>query len=420
VRIGSAVEKSQSLTVVSVPPDAIRRPSPETAMLQIPSRCPSQRRTSSPMPRSQIRMVLSRLPWGKDTVQKILNDPSYHGAPQRWGKPRVTGERVKETGRSRVEPVPPEQWRELADPTPPIIDRDTFDKANGTVDTRKIPDTNRAARAKNKHNFRLLRGLVHCGVCGRTMTSQSISKWKRKDGSNEGQRYHYYICMSGLGDKPDDVKCGNGRTQIEEVEAEAWRQVSALLEDEEKLREQVESVLRPDPSLDADMAVHAAEIAAAESKIKRLVSRLGDDDDELIVATLKEKIAEFKKVIADHRTALARLQERVADRDQVRAALARLDDLIGKPEGYLDQVASATLHGEPVTVREYLIALRREVMGTWTPEQRRQILITLGVKVYVARTDIQVEMSLPLGGSSGFPWGNSDKSPKVFTFRLTA
>jgi uncharacterized coiled-coil protein SlyX len=253
---------------------------------------------------------------------------------------------------------------------------------------------------------------------GEPFAVQSVSKWKRKDGSNARQRYHYYICISGFSDKPTDVKCGNGRTQIHEVEAEAWRQVQAILEDEEKLRERVESILRPEPSLDADLAVHAAEITAAESKIRRLVDRLGDDDDEIVAATMKEKIGELKALIADHRHALDKLQERIADRDQVKQAFARLDALIREPEESLEQWATATLHGEPIPVKEYLIALRREALQSWTPEQRRQILITLGVRVYVARTDIKVKCSIPIGGSSGFPCGNADNPPRVLTFRL--
>src|SRR5207245_2650396 len=126
-----------------------------------------------------------------------------------------------------------------------------------------------------------------------------VAKWTKSQG-----RYEFYRCMSNhrVGELPDLPKsgCGNGRTHVHHADAETWRQVSELLKDRDSIRAQIEASMRPDPSLDADMAAHNAEIAKAEATIKRLVDRLGDEEDDVVAGAMKEKIGVQKKAITDH------------------------------------------------------------------------------------------------------------------------
>ena len=185
-------------------------------------------------------------------------------------RPATRGSRSREEGGARSPST--EEMRGRWWPTPPIVDQETLERANSGVRTASILE-----RVK----CRLLRGMVFCGVCGRTMTTQTVKRGARS-------RYEFYWCMAGWGTDPTTC-CGNGRTQI----AHADRGLEAGDRTPQGSRvhprpDRWKHTPRPGPG--CGPLLPPAAIAKAEDDIKRLVDRLGEEEDEIVAGAVREKL----------------------------------------------------------------------------------------------------------------------------------
>jgi hypothetical protein len=329
--------------------------------------------------------------WGKCTILEILKDRSYVGDPMFTGKSKVIpGKRIKETGRSVTKRTKKDEWKQLAVATPEIITQDLFDAANAMLISNK-------KSTGIKGTWRMLKGMVFCGVCGKTMTCQTIAKWTKSQG-----RYHFYKCMSGLGDRLDNVKCGNGRTQIPYAEAEVWRIVSNAIGDKDNLRRAIEANTKPDESLDADLAVHQEEQDKARKAIKRLVDRLASEDDDDMTAMINSKMDALKRTISDHKKAGDALRQRMGERDRV----VQLTDMVTEiMESLIDLRIDYALGKIPKddprldTIFDNRLLERMQVVVDISDPQKRQLLLALGVKVFLKKEEVRVEMNVPVAES---------------------
>ena len=103
----------------------------------------------------------------------------------------------------------------------PIIDEDTFDKAQSII-------KDRANKSKTNSNQQsLLAGFIYCGHCGakvfREVSGGSKQEYKLKDGTTKkySYKYNYYTCRSVKKTTPSLVKdwnCKQPRLRCEKVE----------------------------------------------------------------------------------------------------------------------------------------------------------------------------------------------------------
>lgn len=184
--------------------------------------------------------------WQYSTVQGILKQPAYTGRAyynrtrtdhSAVGRPKKHGRGYRRT--PSHEPRAREEWIEVS--VPALLDEATWQYAQERLTVNK-----RFALRNNKRHFYLLRSLLVCGVCGRTLT-----------GRNSDDQVRYYCTNRGKNRNPDvePHTCSiSGRI----VESLVWEAVSNLLRN---------------PALIADAWQSQGEVETAPNEINRLQAR---------------------------------------------------------------------------------------------------------------------------------------------------
>ena len=161
--------------------------------------------------------------------------------------------RVSESGpngreyrwRHSVRKNPPEQW--IASPVPDAgLPRELVDAA------REMVRNNRRHTSKGRRLFEL-GSLLYCGACSKKM--QYYARFSK------GRLYSYYKCRRVVRDGNDACPAGQSRPRLraEDLEQRVWEAVSGLMQDPERLREDLERMIdlergerRGNPDRDAE------------------------------------------------------------------------------------------------------------------------------------------------------------------------
>ena len=114
--------------------------------------------------------------WTPSTVRNILNNEVYIGNTVQ-GKRRTKSYKVH-----KVEVVPKEEWVRVENTHEPIIDKETFTKAQelSRRDTKVSQKTNELS---------IWAGFLKCADCRRAMNKKSST-------NKSGSKYEYYICST--------------------------------------------------------------------------------------------------------------------------------------------------------------------------------------------------------------------------------
>ncbi len=119
--------------------------------------------------------------WGVSTINQILANPIYIGNLVQRKFDKISYKSKKKIKLNK------EQWIVTENAVEPIISKDVFEKV------RKMKNKN-VANCNKKYDY-LLKGLVMCGDCGRTMTvRRRMNKRKFKEDSIET----YYCCTNNI------------------------------------------------------------------------------------------------------------------------------------------------------------------------------------------------------------------------------
>jgi len=138
--------------------------------------------------------------WEAGVIGQILKNETYAGV---WYYDK------------RGDPIPVE--------VPATVDRDTWDAAQKRRSYNK-----KHSRRNTKYDY-LLRTLVYCPDCGRSMTARSVP--------SKGVRRYYYECLSRYQDRP----CNNAASyNARDVDEAAWQQIREWLTDPKKLHASLE------------------------------------------------------------------------------------------------------------------------------------------------------------------------------------
>ena len=114
--------------------------------------------------------------WTPSTIRKILNNEIYIGNTVQ-GKRRTKSYKVH-----KVESVPEEEWVRVENTHEPIIDKETFEKA------QELSKRDTKVSQKTK-KLSVWAGFLKCADCGRAMNKKSST-------SKSGGTYEYYICST--------------------------------------------------------------------------------------------------------------------------------------------------------------------------------------------------------------------------------
>jgi site-specific DNA recombinase len=152
--------------------------------------------------------------WSRVTVRRVLNNPVYVGDTI-YGRTRNTLRRIydehgysKVRGRSRM---PEADWIVVTDTHPPLVDRDTFERAQDLLRERNHPGAKRA-----KHP---LTGILRCGRCGSGMVCQAQR--------HSGKEYRYYTCTRAF--RFGRGRCSQPNLNAPGLEKALWQYVIDLL-----------------------------------------------------------------------------------------------------------------------------------------------------------------------------------------------
>ena len=172
-------------------------------------------------------------PWHPLTIRRLVMNPAYYGNTI-FNKTRRIG--------TKTETRPESEWVLLPNVTPPIIDRELFDKAQQALKQR------RSVPGKALVEY-LLRGHVYCPVCSSRITGTMLNG-----------KYRYYRCA---GTKPTSARkaiCCEAYIKADWLEQVVWDAASEAIKNPEvmiaALKEQIEDQkgnLAKETELDIEM-----------------------------------------------------------------------------------------------------------------------------------------------------------------------
>lgn len=161
--------------------------------------------------------------WTPSTVRNILNNEVYIGNTVQ-GKRRTKSYKVH-----KVESVPKEEWVRVENTHEPIIDKETFEKA------QELSKRDTKVSQKTKE-LSVWAGLLKCADCKRAMNKKSST-------NKSGSKYEYYICSTYR--KKSNNLCTKHSIKIEKLEKAVLKAINLhidLLIDTEEIVRQINDV----------------------------------------------------------------------------------------------------------------------------------------------------------------------------------
>ncbi|MFC1933987.1 recombinase family protein [Chloroflexota bacterium] len=169
--------------------------------------------------------------WDPRTILRIATNPAYIGLTY-FGRSRGSK-------KTTLHPQPKEKWVLLPDVTPPIIDKELFDRVQVKLQRRK------ELRPGRKENDYLLVGHIVCGHCNSPATGHCLNR-----------RYLYYQCRGAYATYTKPKICNGRYMRARQLEELVWIKIREILEDpqviEAELTRQIEEQKKQmgNPTLD--------------------------------------------------------------------------------------------------------------------------------------------------------------------------
>ena len=250
-----------------------------------------------------------RRPWSASTVHHILSDPVYTGtayanryeyvAPK---KPRACSSAAVSRNSRRLKPK--EQW--IAIPVPALVDQDTWDRAQAQL----ARNARLAFRNNAKHNY-LLRCLMTCGTCGRSLHGRTSI-------SGNGNEHQYYSCAGK--DRilsARDTACPQAPIKARDIEHAVWEHVAGLLSDPAHLMAQFERFVTEVDAGTAGDKASGQPLSARLSRVDQADRRLIDAYQAGVLSL--EELSGRRQQLANQRRALEQQQKQQLQLCQQRA-----------------------------------------------------------------------------------------------------
>jgi site-specific DNA recombinase len=235
-----------------------------------------------------IRTATGRSRWNRATLGSMIKNSAYRGQAG-FGKSRLVERQRLRPGRGHPE-VPRTPYvhqrvpasEHIPIPVPALVDADLFDAAQ-----KHVEENRRYLRERRTGASHFLQGLAVCGLCGYALCGQ------------RSRNRFYYRCLGRNADRCGGRTCSNPPQRTEELDALVWQDVSQLLREPDRLRQEFE---RRQQGSVADPA-QSDRLRTAISKTKQGIGRLLDaytaglvepSDFEPRMKRLKERLAKLE------------------------------------------------------------------------------------------------------------------------------
>jgi site-specific DNA recombinase len=247
--------------------------------------------------------------------------------------------------RQKIEPKPRTEW--VAVPVPdPSISRKWVESA------REAIKHNEPRSPASEYRYWELAGVFFCGVCGCRM-----SKTRRGKGRGYEGYYHYYFCPTRT-NRGYDACLQHRGYRAEEVEAQVWGEIRALLVNPKRLRRGLDAMI--------------------EDKRKAL---RGDPTQQIVTISTKldeltDKRVRFQHAYAEGAISLEDLRARLAELEGDRESLlSTLDNIKGQAQELEDLERD-----RDVLLEDYAGVIPNRLDAT-TPKERHGIYEMLKLRV---------------------------------------
>jgi site-specific DNA recombinase len=216
--------------------------------------------------------------WYPLTIRRMLANESYTGRlvyrRTRWVSVRgpVDGKR-----RRRAVQRPEDEWIEIPEASPSIIDQATWRRVQ-----QILADPERTARRPAGRLYEL-RGRVRCSLCSGAMVGQTMKV--------KGRPYVYYVCRHAY-DKRGKYHCPARNVRADALEGGIWQEVKRVLSKPTVVLQEWERQSQPDAAPeDVDQLQH--QIASLQERERRLVRlyTFGEIDESVV----REESAELRR-----------------------------------------------------------------------------------------------------------------------------
>ena len=188
--------------------------------------------------------------WANSSLHRILTNEAYIGRTWAFTKRMIKGDKIQ------VQRKPKDEWVEIPDCTPAIIDEALFNKVQERLKRNK-----ELARRNVKRDY-LLRGLVRCSRCGWTYHGAQ-KRYETKAGMKD---YLYYRCSSSF--RPNAKHCDNPSWKAEKLEHIVWQEVFNVLSEPQAVLAGLRAIREDDAN------ILNQELSEIEGRLKDL------DDDQ--------------------------------------------------------------------------------------------------------------------------------------------
>jgi site-specific DNA recombinase len=291
--------------------------------------------------------------WPRSTIAAMLSNPTYIGKAA-YGRTRVCERRARvrpSRGQPEVprrpyatERTQPEDQIVIA--VPALVTEELF----AAVAEQMSENKKRHREGKRGVSY-LLQGLVVCAKCGRALygkVATSLYKGKRS-------RYTYYRCPGlepyrfGGGDR----LCDNRQVKTDRLEQAVWEDVSSLLSDPARLKQEYERRVLGTPSTNrSDWDQKHARLQKAKQAVARLI--------DAFASGLLEP-GEFEPRIKEARGRVQTLQEECAKLNEEIATTQHVQEVLDHWQDFADEMDKNLQEASWETRRQVMLALVKRV-----------------------------------------------------------
>ncbi len=255
--------------------------------------------------------------WSKGTLRYFIGHEAYRGETKAWRYgTRKRGTHMSTYIRDEAENI------KLPDSiTPAIISAELWNNAQELMKTRA--NWKGAQKTRNESRPALLRGLIFCADCGRSLYYSAESKAKNR-----------YQCQTNSGSSTG-LRCNGRSTTVESADEWAWSQVVEFMQKPEVILRQVQEQINrgPDPTLIANLEACERQLQNIERGQQRLIKQMmtaSEDLIEIIEHELKASDRRKQKFIAEMKELESRLSAQQINNENLKSIAAFCKQVKGR------------------------------------------------------------------------------------------
>jgi len=270
-----------------------------------------------------------RATWSAGAIRTLLRTSLYWGAPK-TRKSRAEkvplDQRAHYRSKSRTVMLPQEEQTALPPSVaPPLVSP----VIAAEVQRRLRLNQQLASRSAKDPESALLRGLVHCGLCGGIMYANRRPTRVRLDGSVPTR----YCCQNAWRVRPDATHgrlCTPNVIAGDVLDAAVWEKVAAILRDPRLLRRELESMRAAEPPGTANLAALDARVMTLSRKITSLMETAEYASDSETRRDLAAQIDLNMQQKRQTEAERAKVSQLAADWDRERGSLETLTEAVAQ------------------------------------------------------------------------------------------